>query len=161
MQGIVPCLWFDDNAEEAVRFYVSLFREAKLLNVARYSESGSQAAGRPEGSAMAIRFQLQGQEFLALNGGPVFTFSPAVSFIANCDTQEELDELWGKLSDGGATERCGWLRDRYGVSRQVVPALLGSLMQDPDTGRSSRVMKALLQMGKIDIGALQRAYEGG
>jgi predicted 3-demethylubiquinone-9 3-methyltransferase (glyoxalase superfamily) len=155
MQKISPFLWFDDNAEEAVNFYISVFRNSRIVNVARNGGAGAEISGRPKGSVMTAAFELEGQEFIALNGGPVFTFSPAISFVVNCETQKELDELWGKLSEGGTTEQCGWLKDRYGVSWQIVPAVLGELMRDPAT--SERVMKALLQMKKIDIEGLERA----
>ncbi len=160
MQKITPCLWFDDKAEEAVNFYVSIVGNSKIGSIARYGEEGAAVSGRPKGSVMTVSFSLGGQEFLALNGGPQFSFSPAVSFIINCETQDEIDILWKKLSDGGAVEQCGWLRDRYGVSWQIVPAVLGEMMQDKDTARSERVMKALLGMIKIDIQSLKRAYEG-
>jgi predicted 3-demethylubiquinone-9 3-methyltransferase (glyoxalase superfamily) len=158
MQTITPCLWFDHQAEEAVKFYVSIFKNSKVGSVTRYGEEGAQASGRPKGTVMTVSFQLDGQEFLALNGGPHFTFSPAISFIVNCETQKEVDALWEKLSEGGQTEQCGWLKDKYGVSWQVVPTVLGEMMQDKDAERTERVMNALLQMGKIDIRSLQQAY---
>jgi predicted 3-demethylubiquinone-9 3-methyltransferase (glyoxalase superfamily) len=158
MKNITPCLWFDDKAEEAVAFYVSLIKNSRMGSISRYSE-GAAASGRPAGSVMTVLFQLNGQEFMALNGGPQFTFSPAVSFIVNCDTQEEIDALWDKLSEGGEKNVCGWLKDKYGVSWQIVPAVLGEMMQDKDAERTGRVMKAVLQMTKLDIRALQQAYE--
>ena len=158
MQKIMPCLWFDDQAEEAVDFYVSVFSNSKIGTVTRYGEAAAEATGRPEGSVMVIFFQLEGQDFMALNGGPAFTFSPAISLVANCRTQEEVDELWEKLSEGGTTQQCGWLQDKYGVSWQIVPTILGELLQDEDTEKSEAVMRAMLQMGKIDIEGLQQAY---
>jgi predicted 3-demethylubiquinone-9 3-methyltransferase (glyoxalase superfamily) len=158
-QKITPCLWYDDKAEEAANFYVSLFQNSKVGNVSRYGEAGEAAAGRPKGTVMTVEFQLEGQEFLALNGGPHFKFTEAVSFMVNCDTQEEIDEFWEKLSEGGEKSQCGWLKDKYGLSWQVVPTVLGELMKDP--ARSERVMKALLQMRKLDIATLEKAAEGG
>lgn len=158
MQKITPCLWFDSNAEEAVNFYTSIFKESKIVNIARYGEAGAKAAGRPKGTVMTIIFQLGGQGFMALNGGPVFKFTEAISFIVNCETQEEVDEFWEKLSEGGEEGPCGWLKDRYGVSWQIVPTVLGEMLQDKDTAKSERVMKAMLQMQKIDIETLKQAY---
>ena len=154
MQKITPCLWFNNNAEEAVKFYTSIFKNSKIGAIARYGEAGP----GPKGTVMVATFQLDGQEFLALNGGPQFTFSPAISFLVNCEAQEEVDELWEKLSEGGEKQRCGWLKDKYGVSWQIVPTALGKMMQDKDAEKSQRVMKAMLQMTKIDIGGLKRAY---
>ena len=161
MQKITPCLWFDDQAEEAVNFYVSLFPNSKVQTITRYGPPGAQASGRPEGTVMTIAFELDGQEFLALNGGPVFMFLPAISFVVNCQTQEEVDELWEKLSDGGQIQQCGWLQDRYGVSWQIVPTALPRMLQDKDTGRSERVMEAMLQMEKLDTERLEQAYAQG
>ena len=158
MQKITPFLWFDDQAEEAVKFYVSIFNNSKIGSIARYGEAGAEAAGRPQGTVMTITFQLDGQEFMALNGGPVFTFSPAISFVVNCQTQEEVDELWEKLSAGGEIHECGWLKDRYGVSWQIVPTVLGEMLQDQDAEKRERVMKAMLQMDKMDIKRLEQAY---
>lgn len=159
MQKITPCLWFDSNAEEAVNFYISIFKNSKVKSIARYGEAGAKVSGRPRGTVMTIAFQLNGQEFVALNGGPVFTFSPAISFIVNCETQQEVNRLWAKLSKGGKIEQCGWLKDKYGVSWQIVPTILSKMLQDKDTQKSERVMKALLQMKKIDIKTLKRTYE--
>lgn len=156
MQKITPCLWFDTQAEEAVQFYTSVIRDAKIGGITRYGEG----APMPSGTVLTVRFTIQGQEFLALNGGPMFTFSHAVSFIINCETQEEVDTYWEKLSEGGEKEQCGWLKDRYGLSWQVVPAALGRMMEDPDPERASRVMQAMMPMQKIDIAALEAAYAG-
>jgi predicted 3-demethylubiquinone-9 3-methyltransferase (glyoxalase superfamily) len=163
MQKIAPCLWFDNQAEEAVNFYVAIFRNSRIVQVARYGEAGSEASGRPRGTVMTIVFQLRGQEFIALNGGPVFTFSPAISFLVHCETQEEVDELWEKLAAGGdaKAQQCGWLQDKYGVSWQIVPTLLVEMLNDPDPARSERVMKAMLQMKKIDIKKIKQVYEPG
>ncbi len=158
MQKITTCLWFDGKAEEAANFYVSIFKNSRIQGVTRYGDAGSEASGRPKGTVMTVSFQLDGREFLGLNGGPEFTFSPAISFIVNCKTQEEVDELWEKLSAGGAPSQCGWLQDKYGVSWQIVPAVLGEMMLDKDAERSERVMKALIQMQKIDIKRLKQAY---
>jgi len=159
MQKITPFLWFDDKAEEAVNFYVSIFKNSKITSITRYGEAGSEVAGRPEGTVMTIAFQLEGQEFVALNGGPVFTFSPAISFVVNCETQEEVDKLWEKLSEGGEIVECGWLKDKYGVSWQIVPTILGEMLQDKNAEKSERVMKAMLQMKKIEIAGLEQAYQ--
>lgn len=158
MQKITPCLWFDDNAEEVVEFYASIFKNSRVKTVARYGEAGANASGRPKGSVMTVLFELEGQEFLALNGGPHFTFSPAISLIVNCKTQKEVDAIWRKLSADEKAEQCGWLKDKYGVSWQIVPTVLGKMLQDKDPKKSERVMKALLQMQKIDIKALKQAY---
>ncbi len=155
MQKITPFLWFDGKAEEAMRFYVSIFKNSKVVSISRYGDAGP----GPQGTVMVAAFQLDGQEFLALNGGPQFTFSPAISFVVNCKTQDEVDEYWEKLSAGGETNQCGWLRDKYGLSWQIVPTILGELMQDKDPEKSGRVMKAMLQMHKIDIEGLKKAYE--
>lgn len=161
VQKITPFLWFDDKAEEAVKFYVSIFKNSKIGHISRYGEEAARASGRPKGTAMVVTFQLEGQEFLALNGGPVFQFTEAISFLVNCETQEEVDELWEKLSQGGKEGQCGWLKDRYGLSWQVVPSVLGELLADKDGEKSSRVMKAMLQMKKIEIQTLQQAYDRG
>ncbi len=160
MQKITPFLWFDDKAEEAAKFYISIFKNSKILSITRYEEEGAKAAGRPKGSVMTIVFKLEGQEFIALNGGPVFTFSPAISFVVSCKTQKEIDRLWEKLSEGGEKDRCGWLKDKYGVSWQIVPTVLDKMLQDKDPKRSERFMKAILKMNKIDIKTLKQAYEG-
>ena len=155
MQKITPFLWFDGNAEEAMNFYVSIFENSKVLSVTRYGDAGP----GPQGAVMTAKFQLEGQEFIALNGGPQFKFSPAVSFVVNCETQEEVDYFWEKLSLGGTKQRCGWLKDKFGLSWQIVPTVLGEMLQDKDAEKSQRVMKAMLQMDKIDIEGLKRAYE--
>jgi predicted 3-demethylubiquinone-9 3-methyltransferase (glyoxalase superfamily) len=155
MQKITPFLWFDGRAEEAMHFYVSIFKNSKAGSITRYGDAGP----GPKGTVMVVTFQLDGQEFIALNGGPQFTFSPAISFVVNCETQEEVDAFWEKLSEGGEKLQCGWLRDKYGLSWQIVPTVLGEMMQDKDAERSQRVMKAMLQMNKIDIGRLKQAYE--
>jgi len=159
MQKITPFLWFDDKAEEAVNFYTSIFKNSKIRSVIRYGKEGAAVSGRPEGTAMTVTFELEGQEFIALNGGPHFTFSPAISFFVNCKTQQEVDELWEKFSAGGEKQRCGWLKDKYGVSWQIVPTVLGELLQDKDAEKSKRVMTAMLQMDKIDIAGLKQAAE--
>ena len=159
MPKIIPFLWFDGNAEEAANFYTSIFKNAKIGSISRYSEDGAKVAGRPKGSAMVVTFQLSGQEFMALNGGPQFKFTEAISFMVNCETQPEVDEVWEKLSQGGKKGRCGWLKDRFGVSWQVVPTALARLMSSRDPQRSGRVMQALMKMDKIIISDLQRAYD--
>ena len=159
MQKITPFLWFDNQAEEAVKFYTSILKNSKIGSVARYGEAGAEVSGRPKGTVMTVTFELEGQEFIALNGGPHFTFSPAISFIVNCKTQDELDELWEKLSEGGEKGQCGWLKDKYGVSWQIVPTVLGEMLQDKDPKKSRRVMEAMLKMNKIDIETLKRAYK--
>ena len=152
-QKITPFLWFDGKAEEAANLYVSLFKNSKVLSVTRYGDAGP----GPKGTVMIATFQLDGQTFFALNGGPQFSFSPAISFLVNCETQEEVDELWEKLSEGGEKNQCGWLKDKYGLSWQIVPSVLGELMHDKDVEKSKRVMKAMLQMDKLDIKRLQQA----
>ena len=160
MQRITPFLWFDNNAEEAVNFYVSVFKNSKIETIVRYDEHGSNAAGRPVGSVMTIAFKLAGQKFAALNGGPVFKFTEAVSFVVNCKNQEEVDYYWEKLTAGGQEVQCGWLKDRYGVSWQIVPTITTKLLTDKDPEKSKRVMNAILQMVKIDIESLKKAYAG-
>ncbi len=155
MQKITPFLWFDGKAEEAAKFYTSIFKDSKITKVTRYGGAGPGA----KGSVMSVVFQLEGQEFFALNGGPHFTFSPAISFFVNCETQGEVDALWEKLSAGGEKQRCGWLKDKFGVSWQVIPTALGRLLQDEDATRSQAVMRAMMQMDKIDVAGLERAYE--
>jgi predicted 3-demethylubiquinone-9 3-methyltransferase (glyoxalase superfamily) len=159
MQKITPFLWFDDNAEEAANYYVSIFRNSRIVNIARYGEAGAKSSGRAKGSVMTVAFVLEGQPFVALNGGPEFTFSPAISFVVNCKTQKEIDDLWKKLSHGGEEVECGWLKDKYGVSWQIVPAVLGEMVSDPDPEKSESVMQALLRMKKLDIEGLKRAYD--
>ena len=159
MQKITPFLWFDNKAEEAAKFYVSIFKNSKIVSTIPYGEAGSEATGKPKGTVMIVTFQLDGQEFVAINGGPVFTFSPAISLVVNCKTQEEVDWFWERLSVGGEKGQCGWLKDRYGVSWQIVPTLLVEMLQDKDPKKSGKVMNAMLQMDKIDIKALQQAYE--
>lgn len=156
MQKITPFLWFDNQAEEAVNFYVSIFKDAKVVTMSRYGEAGP----GPKGAVMTAVFQLFGQQFIALNGGPQFKFTPALSLVVNCETQEEVDDYWEKLSAGGRTDRCGWLTDKYGLSWQIVPTVLGKLMSSKDPQKSGRAMQAMLQMTKLDIAALQRAYDG-
>ena len=153
MQKITPFLWFDDNAEEAMNFYVSIFKNSKVVRVTRYGEAGP----GPKGKVMVTEFQLDGQKFVALNGGPRFKFTEAISLVVNCETQAEVDEFWEKLSEGGEKSRCGWLKDKYGLSWQIVPTVLGELMKDKDPEKSKRVMEAMLQMDKLDIKGLQRA----
>jgi predicted 3-demethylubiquinone-9 3-methyltransferase (glyoxalase superfamily) len=159
MQKITPFLWFDSQAEEAANFYVSIFKNSKIGKISRYDEDGAKASGRPKGSVLVVSFQLDGQEFAALNGGPNFTFSPAVSFAVDCQTQKEVDSYWEKLSEGGMPGQCGWLTDKYGLSWQIVPTILPKLLMDIDTEKSKKVMQALLQMTKIDIKVLKQAYE--
>jgi predicted 3-demethylubiquinone-9 3-methyltransferase (glyoxalase superfamily) len=156
-QKIMPCLWFDDRAEEAANFYVSVFRDAKILGVARYGKSGAKASGKPEGSVMTVAFRIEGQEFLALNGGPQFAFSPAISLIVNCRSQQEIDELWKKLSADPEAEACGWLKDKFGMSWQIVPTELSQMMLDKDAGRAEKVTAALVGMKKLDLKTLQSA----
>ena len=160
MKPIATCLWFEDQAEEAAKFYTAVFKHSKMLGVTRYGEAGAQASGRPKGSVMTASFQLQGHEFLALNGGPQFTFSPAISLIVNCDSQQEVDEIWQKLSEGGQPGQCGWLTDKYGVSWQIVPTILGKMLLESDAQKSERVMSALIQMEKFDIKTLEQAALG-
>ena len=163
MQKITPCLWFDGNAEEAVNFYTAIFKNSKIGNISRYGEAGYEIHRKPAGTVLTIEFELNGQAFTALNGGPVFKFNEAISFQVSCESQEEVDYSWGKLSEGGdmQAQRCGWLKDKYGLSWQIVPTVLGEMLQDKDAEKSARVMKALLQMGKIDIKNLKQAYEQG
>ncbi len=157
MQKITPFLWFDDQAEEAAKFYTSIFKNSKMGTMTHFGEEGP---GQP-GSVMTVAFQIEGQEFTALNGGPHFDFTPAISFFVNCETQAEVDELWEKLSEGGEIEQCGWLRDKYGVSWQIVPGILIEMLQDEDPEKARRVTAAMLQMQKIEIEILEQAYQGG
>jgi len=159
MQTITPFLWFDDKAEEAVNFYVSIFNNSKIGSITRYGDEAAEVSGRPKGTVMTVTFQLEGQEFMALNGGPHFKFTEAISLLVNCKTQEEVDELWEKLSEGGEKGQCGWLKDKYGLSWQIVPTVLGEMLQDKDARKSERVMNALLKMNKIEIKALKQATQ--
>jgi predicted 3-demethylubiquinone-9 3-methyltransferase (glyoxalase superfamily) len=155
MQKIVPFLWYDGKAEEAANFYVSIFKNSKIKNIRRYVEAGP----GQKGSVMSAEFELEGQEFIALNGGPHYTFSPAISFFVNCETQAEVDELWEKLSEGGEKVQRGWLRDKYGVSWQIIPTALGKMLADKEPQKSQRVMKVMMGMTKIEIDGLKRAYD--
>jgi predicted 3-demethylubiquinone-9 3-methyltransferase (glyoxalase superfamily) len=157
MQKITPFLWFDDKAEEAANFYVSVFKNSRVMSVSRYGEGGP----GPKGTVMSVTFQLEGQDFYALNGGPIFTFTPAISLFVSCETQQEVDQLWEKLSEGGKKDRCGWLKDKYGLSWQIIPTVLGKMLQDKDPQKAKRVMTAMLQMDKIDTQALKQAYDQG
>jgi predicted 3-demethylubiquinone-9 3-methyltransferase (glyoxalase superfamily) len=158
---ITPFLWFDTKAEEAAKFYASIFRNSKVGAVSRYDEAGAKASGMPTGSAMTVSFQLNGQDFTAINGGPHFKFTEAISFVVNCDSQEEVDHHWSKLSEGGdeKSQQCGWLKDKFGLSWQIVPTILVKFLSDKDGEKSKRVMQALLQMKKLDINALKKAYD--
>ncbi len=155
MQKITPFLWFDTQAEEAVKLYTSLFNNSRITGMTRYEQEGP----GPKGTVMTVAFELEGQEFVALNGGPIYKFTEAISFVVNCETQEEIDRLWDKLSEGGEVQQCGWLKDKYGLSWQIVPTVLGRLLQDKDPEKSRRVMQAMLQMIKLDIKALQSAHD--
>lgn len=156
MPKITPFLWFNDKAEEAMNFYISIFKNSKVVGVSRYGDAGP----GPKGTVMSATFELEGQRFMALNGGPMFSFTPAISMFVSCETQAEVDDLWAKLSAGGREDRCGWLQDKYGLSWQIIPRTLMELMQDKDPEKSKRVMQAMLQMVKIDIEGLKRAYAG-
>ena len=162
LQRITPCLWFDDQAEAAAAFYSGIFPNSRIVSVARYGEAGREIHGKPPGSVMVVAFELDAQTFTALNGGPVFKFNEAISFQVNCQTQDEVDDYWEKLSAGGdpAAQQCGWLKDKYGVSWQIVPAVLPKLLGDPTSEKSQRAMTAMLQMKKLDIAQLQEAYAG-
>jgi predicted 3-demethylubiquinone-9 3-methyltransferase (glyoxalase superfamily) len=151
--SLTPCLWFDTEGEEAAAFYTSVFKNSRILSVSRFGEAGP----RPAGTVMAVNFELDGQEFVALNGGPEFSFNEAISFQVPCESQEEIDEYWERLSEGGQAGPCGWLKDKFGLSWQVIPTVLGELLSDPDADKAQRVMAAMLQMGKIDIAALRNA----
>ncbi len=155
MQKITPFLWFDGNAEEAMNFYVSIFKNSKVGRITRYGDAGP----GPKGTVMSATFELDGQEFFALNGGPQFKFTSAISFFVNCETQQEVNDLWEKLSAGGKKDRCGWLTDRFGLSWQIIPTALGKMLADKDPAKANRVMKAMLQMDKIEIEGLKRAYD--
>jgi predicted 3-demethylubiquinone-9 3-methyltransferase (glyoxalase superfamily) len=155
MQKITPFLWFDDKAEEAMNFYVSIFKNSKRGRISRYGEAGP----GPKGAVMVVTFQLDGQEFMALNGGPHFKFTEAISLLVDCQTQDEVDAMWEKLSEGGEKGQCGWLKDKYGLSWQIVPTVVGEMMSDPDAEKSKRVMNAMLQMTKLDIKGLKQAYD--
>jgi len=156
----MPCLWFDTQAEEAVNFYTALFQDSKILNIARYDRDSAQVSGQPEGSVMTVTFQIEGQDFMALNGGPVFKFTEAVSFIVNCETQAKVDRLWDALTaNGGAEVECGWLKDKFGLSWQIVPTALERLMTSGTPAQAQRVMQAMLQMKKLDVTKLQQAYD--
>ncbi len=159
---ITPCLWFDNQAEEAARFYTSVFKNSTIGKISRYGKEGQEIHGRPEGSVMAVEFEINGQPFTALNGGPLFKFNEAVSFQVPCETEEELDYYWQKLSEGGdeKAQQCGWLKDKYGLSWQVFPKALPELVGDPQSEKSQRAMRAMMQMKKIDMAAIQRAYDG-
>lgn len=162
MQKITPCLWFDTQAEEAANFYTSIFKNSKIGKITRYGKEGYEIHGREAGTVMTVDFEIEGQKFTALNGGPVFKFNEAISFVVHCETQKEVDYYWEKLSAGGdeKAQQCGWLKDKYGVSWQIVPEVLSELVGDPNSERSQRAMKAMLQMKKIDIKTLKQAYEG-
>jgi predicted 3-demethylubiquinone-9 3-methyltransferase (glyoxalase superfamily) len=155
MTKITPFLWFDTQAEEAAKFYVSIFKNSKIVSVARYGDAGP----GPKGSVMTVAFELDGQRFIALNGGPHFKFTEAISFSVDCKTQQEVDDFWEKLSPGGVESQCGWLKDKYGLSWQINPSILGEMLSDPNPRKSKRVMEAMLKMKKIDIGVLKQAYE--
>ena len=161
MQKISPCLWFDDQGEEAAKFYTSIFKDSKIGDVTRYGKEGYEIHGREEGTVMTVEFEIEGQKFLALNGGPIFKFNEAISFQVYCETQEEVDYYWEKLSEGGdeKAQQCGWLKDKYGVSWQIVPTILIKMLKDNDSEKSQKVMKAMLQMHKLDISILKKAYE--
>ncbi|HEU4343035.1 MAG TPA: VOC family protein [Candidatus Binatia bacterium] len=163
MQTITPCLWFDSNAEEAAKFYTSVFKNSQIGKISRYGKEGYEIHGKPEGTVLTVEFELNGQTFTALNGGPAFKFNEAVSFQVRCESQNEVDYYWEKLSQGGdeRAQQCGWLKDKYGVSWQIVPTVLGEMLQDKDTKKSERVMKAMLQMKKLDIDKLKQAYQQG
>jgi predicted 3-demethylubiquinone-9 3-methyltransferase (glyoxalase superfamily) len=162
VQKITPCLWFDNQAEEAVEFYTRVFRNSKLVNITRYGEAGQEVHGKPAGTVLTVAFELDGQAFTALNGGPEFKFNEAISFQVNCETQEEVDYYWKKLSEGGdeKAQQCGWLKDKYGASWQVVPSVLPEMLSSPDAEKAGRVMEVMMKMKKIDIDELKRAYAG-
>ena len=159
MQKVTPCLWFNNQAEEAAKFYASIFKSSKIGDMTRYGEAGAKVSGRPKGSVMTVTFEIEGQEFVALNGGPHFTFSEAISLMVRCETQKEIDEMWEKLSQGGEKGQCGWLKDKYGLSWQIVSPVWDEMLRDKDVAKSERVMKAILQMTKPDIKTVKQAYE--
>jgi len=159
-QKIAPCLWFDTQAEEAANFYISIFNNSRIKRISRYGEAGHEVHGKPPGSVMVVEFEIEGQTFTGLNGGPHFKFSEAVSFQVSCDTQDEIDYFWSKLSEGGKEGQCGWLKDKYGVSWQVMPSLVPQMMADADGAKKDRVMDAVMKMKKFDLEALKRAYAG-
>lgn len=161
MQKITTFLWFDTQAEEAASFYVSVFKNSRIESVSRYPAEGEEVTGKKAGTVMTVKFLLDGQEFIALNGGPQFKFNEAISLVVNCETQEEIDELWEKLTEGGTEVQCGWLKDRYGLAWQITPPVLDEMLQDEDPDKASRVMRAMLQMKKIDIQTLKQAYDKG
>jgi predicted 3-demethylubiquinone-9 3-methyltransferase (glyoxalase superfamily) len=162
IERITPCLWFDHQAEEAAGFYTGIFKNSKIMKVARYGKAGREIHGQPAGSVMVVAFELEGQGFTALNGGPIFKFNEAISFQVNCETQEDIDYYWAKLSAGGdeKAQQCGWLKDQYGVSWQIVPKILPEMVGDPNSEKSQRAMEAMLRMKKLDIAELKRAYAG-
>lgn len=162
VQKLTPCLWFEDQAEDAAKFYCSIFDHSKITGMTHYGNAGFEFHGRPEGSVMTVSFELDGQSFTGLNGGPLFKFSEAISFQVNCQTQEEVDHYWGNLSAGGVPEaqQCGWLKDKFGLSWQIVPVAMMDMIKDPDTKKSQRAMAAMMQMKKLDIAELQRAFDG-
>jgi len=155
MQKITPFLWFDNQAEEAVNFYVSIFNNSKVVSMSRFGDAGP----GPKGAVMSVTFELEGQQFMALNGGPLYKFSPAISFFVNCETQEEIDDLWEKLSAGGEVQQCSWLKDKYGLTWQIIPSILLPMLSDKDPAKAQRVMQAMLQMVKLDINTLKQAYD--
>ena len=157
MQKIAPCLWFDGNAEDAARFYTSVFSDSRIVTTMHYTDAGP----GPKGKVLAITFEIEGHEFMALNGGPQFPFTPAISLFVHCRSQEEIDRYWSKLLDGGTPWQCGWLQDRFGVSWQIAPDVLGDMLRDPDTERAARVMTTMMKMVKLDIAPLEQAYRGG
>jgi predicted 3-demethylubiquinone-9 3-methyltransferase (glyoxalase superfamily) len=161
MQKITPFLWFNDRAEEAAKYYVSLFKNSRILDVARYSEPAAKASGRKKGSVLTVKFRLAGQEFVALNGGPHFQFTEAISFVVNCGSQKEVDNYWNKLSSGGKKGQCGWLKDKYGMSWQIVPTAIIEMLMDKDARKSQNAMQAMLQMTKLDINKVKKAFDAG
>lgn len=160
VQKLTPCLWFDDQAEAAAKFYCSIFDHSKITGITHYGKAGFEFHGRPEGSVLTVSFELDGQSFTGLNGGPIFKFNEAVSFQVNCQTQEEIDHYWGALSAVSEAEQCGWVKDKFGLSWQIVPVAMMDMLKDPDTVKSQRAMQAMMQMKKLDIAELQRAFAG-